>query len=210
MPRHAAIAIVLLACTGAVSVAGTPAQGKGTGSYKWVDENGVVHYGDRVPPAASKRERKLLNDQGVEVASLGAEKTPEQVEAERRAQEQATRARERDQFLRTTYTSVQDIEMLRDQRLGQLRELRTATSAYVTLLNERLSGLQARARTFKPYNTRPDAPRMPDELAQDLVRTVNELNRQRQLLDERLAAESQVRQQFQLDIDRYRELHASN
>ncbi|MGW8367567.1 MAG: DUF4124 domain-containing protein, partial [Gammaproteobacteria bacterium] len=30
--------------------------------YRWVDENGRVHYGDRIPPEASGQSRDLLND----------------------------------------------------------------------------------------------------------------------------------------------------
>jgi hypothetical protein len=51
---------------------------------------------------------------------------------------------------------------------------------------------------------------MPDGLAEDLVRTVNEISRQRQLLDDRTAAEAQTRTQFQSDIERFRQLRASN
>ena len=47
--------------------------------YKWVDEKGIVHYGDSIPPQYAKQERSILNRHGVEVGRLDAEKT----EAER-------------------------------------------------------------------------------------------------------------------------------
>lgn len=208
--RHRNALAALLCCGLACALAAPGARAQGNTSYKWVDDKGVVHYGDRVPPEAIKRERVVLNDQGVEVQRLSAEKTAEEIAAERRSLAEAARIRERDDFLRATYSSVRDIELLRDQRLSQLREQRLSTETYMASLSQRIAELQARAQTFKPYNTSPEARRMPDGLAEDLVRTVNEINRQRQLLNERTAAETETRSQFQSDIDRYRQLRASN
>jgi hypothetical protein len=208
MSRLIKLAALLCCVIGAATA--LPALAQGTTSYKWVDDKGVVHYGDRVPPDAVKRERAVLNDQGVEVGRLSAEKTPEELAAEKLSLAVAARLRERDDLLRATYSSVRDIELLRDQRLEQLHEQRMSTQTYVATLNQRLAELQARAQTFKPYNPAPGARRMPDGLAEDLVRTVNEISRQRQLLDDRTAAEAQTRTQFQSDIERFRQLRASN
>jgi len=208
--HHRTALVALLACSVCCAISAPLARAQASASYKWVDDKGVVHYGDRVPPEAVKRERAVLNDQGVEVQRLSAEKTPEEIAAEQRSLAEAARIRERDDFLRTTYSSVRDIELLRDQRLDQLREQRLSTETYMASLRQRLDELQARAQTFKPYNPEPRARRMPDGLAEDLVRTLNEINRQRQLLNERTAAETETRSQFQSDIDRYRQLRASN
>ena len=48
---------------------------------------------------------------------------------------------------------------------------------------------------------------MPDDLAEDLVRTMNEMKSQKNALEAKDAEESALRTQFQADIDRYRELH---
>ncbi|HEY2340581.1 MAG TPA: hypothetical protein VGH75_08635, partial [Steroidobacteraceae bacterium] len=60
--------------------------------------------------------------------------------------------------------------------------------------------------TYRPYNK--DARRMPDDLAENLVRTVNELRVQGSALTAKGAEEAALRSQFQEDIERYRELHA--
>ena len=85
--------------------------------YKWVDEKGVVHYGDSIPPQYAKQERSVLNHQGVEVGRLNAEKTDAQRAADAARDRATTDAHHRDQVLLTTYVSVQQIEQLRDQRL---------------------------------------------------------------------------------------------
>jgi len=176
------------------------------GTYKWVDEKGVTHYGDSVPPQYAQKERVILNDQGVEIGRMDAQRTPEQAEAYARQQEEQRRSRERDAFLLNTYTSVKDIEALRDARLGQLRGQRVAAQQYVDTLHQRLGSLQTRAMNFKPYNNNPNARRMPDDLAEDLVRTANEVRAQTSSLTEKNAEEELVRVRFQADIDRYKQL----
>jgi hypothetical protein len=57
---------------------------------------------------------------------------------------------------------------------------------------------------FRPYNASAGARQMPDKLAEDLIRTVNEVRRQRATLDERRDEEDALRARFQSDIDRFR------
>jgi len=179
-------------------------------TYKWVDEQGVVHYGDRIPPQYAQKESAVLNSRGVEVRKLDAQKTAEQISAENRMQQGIIRQKQHDAFLMSTYTSVKDIEALRDLRLDQLKGQRIAAEQYVESLHSRLASLQTRARVFKPYSVRPDAHRMPDDLAEDLVHTLNELQTQSDVLTGKNQEETTLKEQFQADIERYRELRAAH
>ena len=202
----------LLACTALVAAgvcaAAAPGQSSKQGiAYRWVDEQGVVHYGDHIPPQYSSKDRAILNNQGVEVGHLDAQKTPEQTATAAREREAQMKLRQHDAFLITTYTSVKDIEALRDVRLDQLRGQRAAAEQYTDSLRVRLATLQTRALTFRPYSSRADARRMPDDLAENLVRTLNELNEQSHELAVKTQEETTLRAQFQADIERYRALH---
>ncbi|HEY6484100.1 MAG TPA: DUF4124 domain-containing protein [Steroidobacteraceae bacterium] len=184
---------------------------KGTGiTYRWVDEQGVVHYGDRIPPQYAQKEQTVLNNQGVEVRRLDAQKSPQQLAAAALAQEATVRQKQHDAFLMTTYTSVGDIESLRDVRLDQLRGQQVAAQQYIESLYTRLGALQTRARIFRPYSARPEAHRMPDDLAEDLIRTLNELHTQNNVLTAKNDEVTAVNAQFQADIERYRELHSAH
>lgn len=175
-------------------------------AYRWVDENGVVHYGDRLPPQQAKKESAILNKQGVEVGHTQAQKTPEQLAEEQKRADAVLRQKQHDAFLLTTYTSAKDIEALRDERLDQISGQRRAAEAYVEGLHSRLNNLQTRAKNFAPYSDKPGARRMPDDLAEDLVRTMNEMKAQKSALEAKDAEETALRAQFQADIERYREL----
>jgi Domain of unknown function (DUF4124) len=201
------LAGITLAAGAVCAIAGQPQSSKQGIAYRWVDEHGVVHYGDHIPPQYAAQDRAVLNAQGVEVAHLDAQKSPEQAAAAAREREAQMRQRQHDAFLITTYTSVKDIEALRDTRLEQLKGQRVAAEQYVDTLRTRLAALQTRALGFRPYNTRAGAQRMPDDLAENLVRTVNDLNVQTRNLDAKNEEETALREQFQADIERYRALH---
>jgi Domain of unknown function (DUF4124) len=175
-------------------------------AYRWVDEQGVVHYGDSIPPQYAEKAHQMLNRQGVVVGHMDAQKSAEELAADTRTEAEVLKRQQHDTFLVATYASVKDIETLRDQRLDQLQGQRVAAEQYVDNLRSRLLGLQVRAKHFRPYNIRPDARRMPDDLAEDLVRTLNELRTQSNALLAKNEEVSAVKAQFDGDIERYREL----
>jgi hypothetical protein len=201
--------LAALACGSALAASSShnSSSQKGGIAYRWVDEQGVVHYGDHIPPQYASQDRAILNSQGVEVGHLEAQKSADQQAADARARAALMKQRQHDAFLITTYTSVKDIEALRDVRLDQLKSQRAAAEQYVESLRTRLASLQSRALSCQPYSDSPNARRMPDDLAENLVRTVNEMKVQSSALAAKGEEESTLRSQFQADIERYRELH---
>jgi hypothetical protein len=184
------------------------AGGGGTGRtlYKWVDEQGVTHYGDRIPPEYAGQEQHLINSQGIEINRLEAQKTPEQLAAEEQKRQEAQQSQNRDRNLLSTYASVQEIERLRDQRVTLLSDQIKVTSSFLEVLNGRLKKLRVSSMNYKPYSSAPSAAPMPDQLAEDLVRVGNDIRTQDQNLHEKRSEESTMRQQFESDIARFKEL----
>jgi Domain of unknown function (DUF4124) len=207
--RRSQRTLFLLLALACVTGAAYAQNSKGPVSYRWVDEHGVVHYGDSVPPKYASDSRQILNSQGVEIGHVDAEKTAGQLAAEAKERRQRVAQKQHDYFLLSTYTSVKDIEALRDERLSQIAAQQTAAQQYVQSLQSRLTALQSRAQGFQPYSTRPNAPRMPDDLAQELVHTLNEVRLQDQAMQARSLQEEQVKAQFQSDIERFEQLKVS-
>jgi hypothetical protein len=174
--------------------------------YKWVDEQGVTHYGDHIPPEYSAQEQHVINSQGVEISRLEAQKTPEQLAAEDQKKTEAEQNRNRDRNLLTTYASVQEIERLRDQRVTLLTDQIKVTSQFLEVLNGRLHKLRDGSTHFKPYSSDPNAPAMPDQFAEDLVRVGNDIRTQQQNLREKHSEETAMSKQFESDIERFKEL----
>ncbi len=205
--RHLSVLLLAAVAAGASALLAAPAKDTKHGgvAYRWVDEHGVVHYGDNIPPQYASQERTLLNADGIEVSHTDAQKSPEQAAAAEKARQDVLKQRQHDSFLVSTYTSVKDIESLRDLRLDQLQGQRAASAQYVESLRARLGTLQVRALSYQPYTGA--ARRMPDDVAENLVRTLNEVRQQTAALAATSEQEKELRRQFDADIQRYRELH---
>jgi hypothetical protein len=188
-------------------------QGTERKMYKWTDENGIVHYTETIPPEYANRDREVLNDQGVRVATEEGEVTPEErAELERRAaiaeserQERLDVAR-RDRMLLETYISVTDIEDLRDRRIELLGSQIKVTDLYLGNLRKRLVTLQEEASNYKPYTTKPDAPQIPENMAAEMSRTVELIKIYETTLARTRADQQKLRESFDKDIARFREL----
>ncbi len=202
--------IVSILCAGALlastCLAAGPGASNGRTLYKWVDAQGVTHYGDHVPDEYAGREQQIINAQGVVIKRVEAQKTPEQMAAEDQRKLDAQQSQNRDHNLVTTYASVQEIERLRDQRLTLLSDQIKVTSQFLEVLNGRLAKLRASSMRFKPYNTDAAAPAMPDQVAEDLVHMGNDIRTQERNLQAKQAEESKMRNQFESDIARFKEL----
>jgi hypothetical protein len=181
----------------------------GKQTYKWVDEQGVTHYGDTVPSQYSQREQRVLNAQGLEVTKRQAEMSPKEAAEFAAKQKEESRRKQHDMFLISTYPSVKEIENVRDVRLDQINGQIVAAEAYISGLNSRIEGLKQRALNFAPYNTKPNARRMPDDLAEEMVRASSELRTQNSALVTKRAEHQSVIDQFGADISRFKELRAS-
>jgi hypothetical protein len=97
------------------------------GLYRWVDEFGAVHYGDKVPAKYLKQEHQELNEQGTTVKkhdrAMTAEERAEKKrqEAERKRLENEKRAQAlRDRVLTDTYTTERDLVAAKDARLDAI------------------------------------------------------------------------------------------
>jgi uncharacterized coiled-coil protein SlyX len=200
-----AIAALALAVLGAAP-AHAASSGQPKTTYSWIDKNGHKQYGDSVPPEYSQVEKRILNKDGIETRREGPPKTAEQLLEDRRQREAVERRMQHDRFLVTTYNSVKDIERLRNERLDQLGAQVTAAQGYIATLDSRLQALQQRAQQFKPYNTAPNARRMPDDLAEQLVRGQSEATGQRKALDRKMKEMADVRAQFDADSLRFTQL----
>lgn len=117
------------------------------GSYRWVDENGKVHYTDKLPPKASIYGHSELNKTGMHVKKTQRAKTESEIAEEKRlaklklAQAQQAKARRvEDEKLLNTYTSVLELVSIYEKRLEtqavNLRQLRAARAKLVQRLKE--------------------------------------------------------------------------
>ena len=189
------------------------AQAEGRKVYRWVDDQGVVHYGDSVPPEYAVHDRHVLNDYGIPIERQEGATTPEE-RAEKLAAQQAAdaikqrhdAARARDETLLDTYLTVQEIESLRDRRAEMLDGQIHYTALYLDALRDKLERLQADAARFRPYSSDPEAPPIHENLAKELSDTLDSIIRYEKTLTATRSRKVQLVAKFDDDIGRFKEL----
>ncbi|NNC57092.1 MAG: DUF4124 domain-containing protein [Woeseiaceae bacterium] len=175
--------------------------------YKWVDENGTIHYGDSIPAEYAELPKEVINDHGVTIANLEGKKTPEQIEAERIEAKRVAAIelqRRADQALLATYLSVDEILMHRDRRVELFQAQSRVTELYLRNLERRMLKLRKEASNFQPYSENPDAPMIDDDLADDIRLTKEIIVRHERNLKKFQSDEQQIIARFDGDITRFK------
>jgi len=205
-PRNHFIALAISLALTAVVLPAQAANSPGKPSYTWVDKDGVRHFGDSVPPEYASQARSELNAQGVPLREYPAQLSPAEAAAAQKAAQERERRRQRDNYLRNTYTKASDIEQLRDERLALIDAQMEVARGSLSSVSERLATAQKRLTGFRPYSTAPNARRVPDQLAEELVRTLSERRSMQATLASREKEKTELRAEFDADIVRYLEL----
>lgn len=177
--------------------------------YRWTDADGQLHYGDSIPPEYAEYPKDILNDHGVTVDNLEGKKTAEQLEQDRIENERRV-ARElqqrADQALLATYLTVEEILMHRDRRVELFQAQSRVTELYLSNLARRLETLRNEVANYKPYSEDPDAPMIPQKLADQLKQTKNTIDRHQRNLKKFQSDEQQIIARFAGDISRFKVL----
>jgi hypothetical protein len=174
--------------------------------YHCRDARGQSHFGQAIPPACMDLDVEVMDDTGRVLRVIPGRRTLEQLSAQKAINEAQKAAAQRDRTLLATYLSVADIERLRDQRLELLEQQSRVTHQYIGNLREREARLMADVQRYRPYNTSPNAPALPDHVAEDIVNTVNGLQVYEQELAKNTAEQEKLRRAFAADIARFKEL----
>jgi len=208
--RHIRTVAGLIALNGALLCFSALAAAGREAVYRCRDSKGETHVSDSRPPACEGIDTEVLSSSGAVMRVIEGEKTRLAREAreliEAKAREEQDKRLQRDRMLIETYTSVEDIERLRDQRLELLDSQYRVTQQNIRNLSERQTRLEMQIARFKPYTDKPDAPPLPDHLAEEMVNTVNGMRVYEETLAKTRKEQSDLRVAFDSDIKRFREL----
>jgi hypothetical protein len=181
--------------------------------YRWVDENGVIHYGDTVPAEYRDAEKQVLNSHGVPVDKIRGKKTDEEIAEEERLAElrrQEQLQRRADEALLATYLSVDEIIMHRDRRVELFQAQSRVTELYLRNMMRRMAALREEASKYRPYSEDPDAEMIDPELAEDILVTKATIKRHQANLARFREDEQNILARFDGDINRFKSLKGMN
>jgi len=172
--------------------------------YKWVDENGVTHYGDTIPPEYENRPNEELNKRGVVIKKNDAALTPEQIKArdeEIAKRKKRTEENRRDAILLGTYSSVEEIDLARDRNLGQIEKVIKDSEAQLKSVEDQLDASRKNLAAYE----REKQP-VPDTLRGDIeILEKNKQDLEVAIVQKRSDADD-MRARFEDDKKRYIEL----
>ncbi|MGB7933783.1 MAG: DUF4124 domain-containing protein [Gammaproteobacteria bacterium] len=176
--------------------------------YKWVDENGEIQYGDRVPPQYATTERSVMNDQGRTVKVYEAPKSPEEkAEAQALVKQQAENRKiaeqqaVRDHSLLSTYSSEEDMLMARDSKISSVETLIQLTNSRLDSMQEHLNELTNDAAEFERSGKK-----LPEGLVNQMKNLKEQIENNEDFLKTKQTEKEQLASKFDEDIKRYREL----
>ena len=198
------LAIGLLAFAASAGAAGR--DGK---VYRWVDEDGIVHFDDSVPPEYREQNKDILTTEGVKVGTIRGRRTAEELEAERVAAELALQIelqKRADKALLATYLSIDEIRMHRDRRVELFQAQSRVTELFLTNLSARLLKLEREASRYQPYSADPDAELVDPELVDEINQTKSTIERHEANLEKFHTDENQIVARFEGDISRFKTL----
>ena len=175
--------------------------------YKWVDDNGITHYGETIPPEYANKDRVELNNEGRviksdEVITPERHRAQQQEEAKKRAEANAALEQQRhDRTLINTYSNVNEIDLARTRSLQQVDARINMLNSNLKAANERLLALQTEADNDAKANRK-----IPDSLQEDLQDAKARLAQLQQDLEKPNAEKAALEARFAADRARYIEL----
>jgi hypothetical protein len=209
MKKHNLMLAIAGSCTLIVAVA-MAAPANATHRYRWHDKDGVVTLGDTVPPEYADDGYDEINEQGVVVRRVPRRLTAAEAASAQLTAEETARRRQRDAFLLKSYTRVSEIEQQRDERIALIDSQMNQTRSSIEDVDRRIAAQQDRLSAFRPYSASADAGRVPDQLAQAVVRALSERRTRTASLQQHAKEKAEQLAAFNADIARYRELTAGS
>jgi hypothetical protein len=216
MSKHQALARILIAAAvasllaGPVALAAKPVKSAPNqvkeAFYRCKNERGQSFVGQAIPAECMDTDIEVLDSRGRVVRTIPGQRSMEQVNQQKAAADAKQAAAQRDRILLATYLTVADIERLRDQRVEQLEQQARVTQQYITNLRARQGRLMEDVQRYRPYSSKPNAPALPETVAEELVNTVNGLQVYEQELRKNTAEQERLRAEFGSDIARFKEL----
>ncbi|MFV8836229.1 DUF4124 domain-containing protein [Aquisalimonas sp.] len=210
LPHRRACALATLIIT---SVLAAPAGADGQ-LYRWTDDDGNVHYSDRLPADRAPDGRDVYDRSGRHLERIDAalsdeeralkrEREAQEREAQALAEERAAEQAEYDRMLRRTYTHPDEIRAARDERITTLEAAVSLADNRIERYREELDRLRDEAARLERRASGDPAP------AHERINEVRERIARQERLIQRLETEmADVRETFQGHLERLQELRA--
>lgn len=182
------------------------------GTKKWVDEQGQVHYGDRIPIEYLRGEHSVINEQGIEVRKKAAMKSEAELarDAELQKRKQAEERKRliearkqalRDRVLTDTFTTENDLMIARDARVEAIDSQISLTETLIAHDEQKLADVKQRIKSIEESGRE-----APQNLHKEVRSVSHQLENHYAFIEDRNNEREKIIKSFEEDIKRFREL----
>ena len=178
--------------------------------YKWVDENGQMHFGDKIPTEYIAKEHYELNEQGVVIKHKDAAKTPKQKAEARRLESERKKAalvekrkRQRDRVLLDTYTTERDLIVARDSRLDAVDSQIQLAVSIIKDSNNKIESMEKQVAQIKTSNRE-----VPPDLYNRIDNEKQQVSVQSKVMGNHKKRRDEISIQFNDYVERFKVLKA--
>ncbi|MCB5188785.1 DUF4124 domain-containing protein [Methylobacillus caricis] len=197
MHRSPHLSIIVFALAISSSMLLSAAENKPAGKIiKWVDENGVTHYGDTIPPQYAGKPSTNINSRGMPQRDHVDKSVGNEVNTNKETEQSR-----RDRTLQSVYSSEQEIDLARDRNLQMDQVMLEGLEQRKLSASSRLQNLKQSAADLGKRN-KP----IPEELKKDIKDVNLEIGKIDEQIVERKQHMDATRQRFDNDRKRFTEL----
>lgn len=178
--------------------------------YKWVDENGQMHFGDKIPLKYQVKEHDELNERGVLMKHKKAAKTAEEIAIEKELEKERKKAelivkkkKQRDRVLLDTYTTERDLIVARDSRLDAVDSQIQLANSIISDSNKNIESLEKKVEKIKASNRE-----VPPDLYQRIDSEKEQVTSHSRVIANHKKRRDDISSQFNGYIERFKILKA--
>ena len=181
--------------------------------YKWVDANGKVHYGDRVPPKVAQNGHAKLNKNGTTQKRVDSAEVKKikliELEKEKARQNELKKLKEaealrkvRDKQLLSMFSNTDELKKVYENKIVQASDIITVLKTRHRNLSEKIEDVEARHERLLNLTGK-------RKLGMKIEDMLDNLNIYQQAITENLIERRDLEERFENDLKRYIELTPS-
>lgn len=181
--------------------------------YRWVDQQGVVHFTDSIPPEAVNLSREIINSEGITTDVVDRAKSPAELQKDRehaRLQAEAQRILDAqkiaDRVLLRTFRSEDDIVMARNGRLEALLTQIKVAQASIRRYQAKLTDQQYKQAAAIERS----AKTVPEILKAEITDTIKRISDTYAIIRQKNIEQQAIIEAFDKDLKRFRILKNLN
>ncbi len=176
--------------------------------YKWIDEDGQMHFGDKIPPRYLVKEHDEINEQGVVLKHKERAKTTEEKAEEYRLERERKKValvekkkKQRDRVLLDTYTTERDLIVARDSRLEAIESQINLAETIINDSNNKLGSMEKKITQIKESNRE-----VPLDLYKKIDSEKQQVKVQTEVMNNHIKRRDKISVQFGDYIERFKVL----